>query len=601
MFTHLHVHSEYSLTDGLSNIKELVSKVKSLGMTACALTDHGTAAGLVSFYDECKKQGIKPILGCEVYEAPVDRFEKSTDENGDRYFHLILLVKNEQGYKNLCKLVTRGNSEGFYYRPRIDMKLLEECHEGLICLSACIAGRVPKAIIRGQYSYAEELIEKYKSIFGDDYYLEIQNHNIPEEKIVNTILPQLAHKHGVKLVATNDSHYVNTEDAEAHKWLIAIGQKKKVKEFVSAYDTGDYSIKTEEQMKELFQESLHEAITNTMEIADKCNFDFTYGEYRMPKVVIPKEWGEDYYGYLESEAWKGYEERYPVGNVKRKEAEERLKYELSVIKQMGFAKYFLDTRKTIMWAHNHKIMTGPGRGCQKENGLVYTTNGIKKIQDVKVGDFVYDMIGIPSKVINTFAYDVNEPMLELTIPYGGKVCFTKDHKFLTVPSIPINNKKLIAQGYKYADNKPSLPKEWKKAQDLRVGDWVMLPISVAERTEKIFPKLKETPNKPNNQIYYIDNDYIYMRIKYIDEINYEGKVYDLSVGTNQEPSYCTNACVVHNSGAGSIMNYCLGITDIEPLQYNLLFERFLNPSRISMPKRYWAINVNLITQGCILI
>ena len=373
-FVHLHVHSEYSLLDGMSKIPALVKKVKTSGMTACALTDHGVMYGLADFYNECKKQGIKPILGCECYEAPGSRLEKNTHTSDDKYHHLILLVKNETGYKNLCHLVSRSNIDGFYYKPRIDFELLEQFHEGLICMSACLAGRVPREILKGistgDMEPARNTILKYKELFGEDYYLEIQNHGIREEQIVANELVRFSSELGIKLVCTNDSHYVNHEDKEAHEYLLCIQTKKTISDPNRMIYEGDYSLKTEEEMRRLFP-SLPEAFDNTVEVADKCNFDFKFGDYRMPKVQIPEEYGTDYFRYLEDESWKGWEKRYPVGNKERETAKKDLEYELGIVKQMGFAEYFIDTRKTIKWSREHGILVGPGRGSAAGSRMCY--------------------------------------------------------------------------------------------------------------------------------------------------------------------------------------------------------------------------------------
>ena len=366
-FVHLHCHSQFSLLDGMSKIPEMVKKVKDLGMKACALTDHGVCYGLVDFYNECKKQGIKPILGCEFYEAPGSRFDKDSE---NKYYHLIILVKNETGYKNLCLLTSRSNTEGFYYKPRIDMELLEKHHEGLICLSACLAGRIPQDIVHGEIEKAKEDILWYKNLFGEDFYLEIQNHGIREEAIVAQELVRFSREFGIKLVCTNDSHYVNPEDAEAHEWLLCLQTQKKITDPDRLVYKGDYSIKSPEEMRNLFP-SLPEAFDNTVEIAEKCNFDFEFGHYRMPKVKIPPEYGEDFFGYMEHLAWEGFEKRYPEGYEKREQARKDLEYELSVVKQMGFAEYFLDIRKTIVWAKDNSILVGPGRGSGAGSKLCY--------------------------------------------------------------------------------------------------------------------------------------------------------------------------------------------------------------------------------------
>ena len=382
-FVHTHVHSEYSLLDGMSKIKDIVKKVKDAGMSACALTDHGVAYGLVEFYDECKKNGIKPILGCEVYEAPGSRFEKTGSISDDRYFHLILLVKNQTGYENLCHLISRSNTEGFYYKPRIDFELLEQFHEGLICQSACLAGRIPQDILRGDLEAAREDIKRYKDLFGDDFYLEIMNHGMEEERRVAYTLKNLGKEMGVKLVCSNDSHYVNPEDSEAHEWLLCLQTQKTITDEDRLVYKGDYSLKTEEEMRSLFPD-IPEAFDNTVEIAEKCSFDFVYNQYKMPAVTIPEEYGANYFKYLSDETWKGFEKRYPENSCHREEAKERIRYELSVVEQMNFAEYFLDTRKTVMWAKNNGILVGPGRGSAAGSVMVYCL-GITDIEPIEYG------------------------------------------------------------------------------------------------------------------------------------------------------------------------------------------------------------------------
>ena len=369
-FVNLHVHTEYSLLDGMTKVKNGLKRIKELGMKACAITDHGVAYGLVDFYNTCKAEGIKPILGCEAYVANGSRFDKNLKKGEDRYYHLILLVKNEIGYKNLCILVTRSNTEGFYYKPRIDFELLKEHHEGLICLSACVSGEVPKAILAGDMEKAEEIARRYQELFGDDYYLEIQNHGLRDEVTVSHGIINLAKKLGIKMVVTNDSHYVYSEDAEAHEWLLCIQSEKTINDPERMIYEGDYSLKSPDEMRQLFP-AFPEAADNTLEIADKCNFEFEFGNYRMPNVKIPAEYGKDYFKYLSDEAWKGYEKRYPEGHSEREQASKDLEYELSVIKQMGFAEYFLDTRKTILWAKSHGILVGPGRGSGAGSRLCY--------------------------------------------------------------------------------------------------------------------------------------------------------------------------------------------------------------------------------------
>lgn len=437
-FAHLHVHSDYSLLDGLGKIEDIVKKVKKEGMTACAITDHGTGAGLVSFHDACKEQDIKPVLGCEMYEAPTSRFHKKIAKNENHYYHLILLVKNETGYHNLCKLISKSNTEGFYYKPRIDRELLARYHEGLICLSACIAGRIQQDIIRHDLEKAEEDIQWYQNLFGKDFYLEIQNHGLPEESMVTQEFMRLSKQFGIKLVATNDCHYVDFEDREAHDWLLCMQTGKKLEDFDRMRYEGDYSVKSEAEMRSLFPFA-PEAIENTMEIVEKCNFNFAYAsgyeDYRMPRVVIPQEYGNDYFRYLKDETWKGFENRYPAAYQKREEAMEKTRYELSVIKQMGFAEYFLDTRKTIQYARNHGILVGPGRGSAAGSALCYCI-GITDIDPIRYG-LLFERFLNPERISMPdidadYDYSYKDEVITFEAESNGKNRFSKIQTFTTM-------------------------------------------------------------------------------------------------------------------------------------------------------------------------
>ena len=428
MFVHLHNHTVYSVLDGLTQIKPMVAKAKADGQQALAITDHGRCAGMVAFYSECKKQGIKPILGCEFYEAKGSRFEKDSKDKSP-YHHLILLVKNEEGYKNISRLTSRANKEGMYYKPRIDRELLEKHHEGLICLSACLAGRVPQDIISGNVDKAREDILWYKNLFGDDYYLEIQNHGIPEEEEVAYQLLRFSKELGIKLVCTNDVHYLDSEDAEAHDWLMCIQTKKTLEDKDRMIYHGDYSLKSEAEMRKLFP-SIQEAFDNTVEVAEKCNYDFKFAEkpadYRMPKVHIPPEYGDDYFGYLKDEAYKGLDKRYPEGHTERQQALKNLEYELGVIRQMNFAEYFLDIRTTIVKAREENILVGPGRGSGAGSTLNYCL-GITDIDPIKY-DLLFERFLNPERVsmpdIDTdFSYDRKEDLIAGEVERNGSENF----------------------------------------------------------------------------------------------------------------------------------------------------------------------------------
>ena len=387
-FIHLHVHTEYSLLDGMSKVKDLVKRVKNNNQSAVAITDHGVCYGLVDFYNTCKEEGIKPILGVEAYVSPNSRFEKKSDDIGNNYYHLILLVKNEIGYKNLCRLVSKSNDpEAFYYKPRIDKELLEKYSDGLICLSGCVAGSVAQLVLANKIPEAEAEMLWYKSIFGDDYYVEIQNHGIKEEDIAFGQMIFLAKKNGIKLVCTNDSHYVNKEDAKAHEWLLCLQTGKTISDPKRMIYKGDYSLRSTEEMRSLFK-GVPEAFDNTIEIADKVNFEFKYAsspsDYRMPKVVLPQSYENNYFKYLKDEAYKGLDIKYPANHSERRQAIKNLEYELSIVEQMGFAEYFLDTRKTILWAREHNILVGPGRGSGAGSTMNYCL-GITDIDPIKYG------------------------------------------------------------------------------------------------------------------------------------------------------------------------------------------------------------------------
>ena len=358
-FTHLHVHTVYSLLDGFAKIPDLVGRAKELGFDSLAITDHGVMYGVIEFYKECKAQGIKPILGCEVYVAPGSRFDRETGANDERYYHLILLAENEIGYKNLTKIVSRGFTEGFYYKPRVDKEVLREHHEGIICLSACLQGEVAFYLKRRLYDEAKKAALEYLDIFGEgNYFLEMQDHGLSEDTIVNADLLRMSEETGIELVCTNDSHYVRAEDWEAHDILLCMQTGNTVNdENRLRYEGGQYYLKSEEEMLKLFGYA-KQAVENTHKIAERCNVEIVFGEQKLPKYDVPKEY-PDAFSYLTYLCEKGLKERYE--NV-TPELEERLHYELGVIKDMGFVDYFLIVWDYVNYAKSHDIAVGPGRG-----------------------------------------------------------------------------------------------------------------------------------------------------------------------------------------------------------------------------------------------
>ncbi|HIX25786.1 MAG TPA: DNA polymerase III subunit alpha [Candidatus Lachnoclostridium avicola] len=357
-FTHLHVHTEYSLLDGSSKIEELVARAKELGMDSLAITDHGVMYGVVAFYKAAKAAGIKPILGSEVYVAPGSRFDREPGGGQDRYYHLVLLAENDKGYHNLMKIVSKGFVDGFYYKPRVDYEVLEQYHEGVIALSACLAGEVPRYLERGLYDQAREAALKYEKIFGKgNFFLELQDHGIPAQKTVNQGLLRLSRELGIDLVATNDIHYTYDTDVEAHDILLCIQTGKKVAdENRMRYEGGQYYCKSEEEMRRLFPYA-QEAIDNTQKIADRCNVEIEFGVTKLPRYEVPE--GYDSWSYLNHLCDEGMKKRYPEddGTLRK-----RLDYELGVIHSMGYVDYFLIVWDFIHFAKSNGISVGPGRG-----------------------------------------------------------------------------------------------------------------------------------------------------------------------------------------------------------------------------------------------
>ena len=390
-FCHLHTHTEYSLLDGEASIKKLVARVKELGMDSCAITDHGSMYGVVDFYREAKAQGIHPIIGCEVYMAPRSRFDKVHDID-NKTSHLILLAENQKGYKNLIKLVSAGYIDGFYYKPRIDFEMLKEHSEGIIALSACIAGEVPKALLRGDYDEAKKIALKYAEVLGkDNYFLEIQDHGLSEQKRIIPDMLRLSEETGIGLVATNDIHYLKKEDAKYQDVLMCIQMEKKVDDpDRMKFETEEFYIKSPEEMMSLF-EYVPQAIENTEKIAKRCNVDFDFGTRHLPAYAVPD--GKDAFEYLRELCQSGLEKRYsPVSD----ELQKRLDYELGVIKSMGFVDYFLIVWDFIHFAKNNGVMVGPGRGSAAGSIVAYSL-GITTVDPIKYG-LIFERFLNPERV-----------------------------------------------------------------------------------------------------------------------------------------------------------------------------------------------------------
>ena len=418
-FTHLHVHTEYSLLDGSCKIRELVARAKELGMDSMAVTDHGVMYGVIDFYKAAREVGIKPILGCEVYVAPGSRFDRENVNGEDRYYHLVLLAENDQGYQNLMKIVSKGFVDGFYYKPRVDYELLETYHEGIIALSACLAGEVQRYLSRGMYEEAGRAALRYQDTFGKgNFFLELQDHGLDAQKQVNQGLLRLSRELGIDLVATNDVHYTYAEDEKAHDILLCIQTGKKVAdENRMRYEGGQYYCKSEEEMRALFPYAL-EAIENTHKIAQRCNVEIEFGVLKLPKFEVPE--GFDSWTYLNHLCMQGFNRHYPEDDGTLKE---RLDYELDVIRTRGYVDYFLIVWDFINYARSKGISVGPGRGSAAGSIVSYSL-GITNIDPIRY-NLLFERFLNPERVSMPdidvdFCYERRQEVIDYVVEKYGK-------------------------------------------------------------------------------------------------------------------------------------------------------------------------------------
>ena len=414
-FVHLHIHSEFSLLDGANRIKDLPVRAKELGMDSIAITDHGVMFGAIDFYKACKKEGVKPIIGCEVYVAPRSRTDKQPGID-NHYYHLILLAKNNEGYKNLSKLVSLSFVDGYYYKPRIDREILEKYHKGLICLSACLAGEVNQALLSGQNEKAEQVALWHKKVFGDDYYIEIQNNGIKEQVLANQKLVQLARKLDIPLVATNDAHYLKREDAYNHEVLLCIQTGKRMSdEDRMKFDTDELYVKSPEEMAEYFK-AFPDAIENTVKIAEQCNVEFEFGHTILPNYDVPPEY-PTHYDFLKELCDKGLKKRY--GENLSEEIQKRAEYELSIIKKMGYVDYYLIVWDFIHYAKTNGIPVGPGRGSGAGSILAYAIE-ITDIDPIKYG-LLFERFLNPERIsMPDFDVDFSDERRQEVIDYVAR-------------------------------------------------------------------------------------------------------------------------------------------------------------------------------------
>ena len=411
-FVHLHVHSEFSLLDGAIRIKELPKRVKELGMNAVALTDHGVMYGAIDFYKACKAEGIKPIIGCEVYVAPRSRLDKEPNID-NKYNHLILLAKNNDGYKNLSKLVSIGFTEGYYYKPRIDIETLEKYHEGLICCSACMAGSVASAILEGNMDEAEKIALWHKNLFGEDYYLEIQANTLRKQALVNQKIVEMSRKLDIPLVITNDSHYLKKEDYDSHEVLLCVQTGKKMTDIDRmSFEVNDFYLKSPEEIAD-FIPNLPEAMENTVKIAEKCNVDFEFGHTILPNYDVPEEY-PTHFDFFKKLCDEGIRNRY--GENPSKEILDRMEYEIEVIKKMGYVDYFLIVWDFIHYAKTHDIPVGPGRGSGAGSIVAYAIE-ITDIDPIKY-DLLFERFLNPERIsMPDFDVDFSDAKREKVLEY----------------------------------------------------------------------------------------------------------------------------------------------------------------------------------------
>ena len=418
-FVHLHVHSEYSLLDGANRIKDLPVRAKELGMNAIALTDHGVMYGVIDFYKACKKEGIKPIIGCEVYVAPRTRFDKDPKLD-NQYYHLILLAKNNVGYKNLSKLVSLGFIEGFYYKPRIDLEILEKYHEGLICCSACLGGSLATALLKENNEEAERIALWHKNLFGEDYYLELQANYLKEQTLVNQKLVQLSQKLNIPLVITNDSHYLKKEDAYNHEVLLCVQTAKKMSDpDRMRFETDDFYLKSPEEIQ-AFLPNIPEALENTVKIAQKCNVEFEFGHTILPNYEVPAEYAT-HYDYFKKLCDDGIQKRY--GENISQEIKDRVEYEMSVIQKMGYVDYFLIVWDFIHYAKENGIPVGPGRGSGAGSIVAYAIE-ITDIDPIKY-NLLFERFLNPERISMPdfdvdFCYERRQEVLDYVARKYGK-------------------------------------------------------------------------------------------------------------------------------------------------------------------------------------
>lgn len=563
-FVNHHVHSHFSTLDGLSSPQEIVQRIVDLGQKSVSVTDHGSMSAIPSMYKAAKDAGIGFTPGCEMYFA-TDRTYKAPDKIGEKYYHLILLANNNEGYRNLLKMQTVAWEDGYYYKPRIDYDVLDKYHKGITVTTSCLGGIVNQYLLRGDVKSAEREVSTLIDIFGrDNVYVELQNHGIKDQLKILGDQRDLAQRFDLKMIATTDSHYCTEDESDIHDSLLCTGTRaKKTDEKRFRFESDQNFLQSGKKMLELFpEEDFPGAISNTVELAEKTEFSMNMGDNK--KYLMPA----GHYGeksdveVLRERVYAGAQDMKRYGDENGdipEEVTKRIDYELSVIEKMQFSSYFLIMENIISLLARNGIHTGPGRGCVTAGTVVKTSAGEKSIEDMTIGDKVLTHTGEIKKVLNTMEYETGEgeELVRISATHGGSTSYVTTTQKHLVYAVPSENALGLKSGLYVPGKIGYQTPQWIPSSHIKVGDFIAEPVE------------------------FLSCGYVYRKVSDIEKVSNVEKVYDITV--EDDNSYVSSIGAIHNSAPGSVVVYCLGIVDVDPLEHGLLFERFLNPDRISMP------------------
>lgn len=563
-FVNHHVHSHFSTLDGLSSPQEIIQRIVDLGQKSVSITDHGSMSAIPSMYKAAQDAGIGFTPGCEMYFA-TDRTYKAPDKIGEKYYHLILLANSNEGYRNLLKMQTVAWEDGYYYKPRIDYDVLDTYHKGLTVTTSCLGGIVNQYLLRGDIKSAEREVSTLIDIFGkDNVYVELQNHGIKDQLKILGDQRDLAQRFDLKMIATTDSHYCTAEESDVHDSLLCTGTRaKKTDEKRFRFESDQNFLQSGKKMLELFpEEDFPGAISDTVELAEKTEFSMNMGDNK--KYLMPA----GHYGeksdveVLRERVYAGAQDMKRYGDDNgdiAEEVKERIDYELSVIEKMQFSSYFLIMENIISLLARNGIHTGPGRGCVTAGTMVKTTTGEKNIEDISIGDKVLTHTGEIKKVLNTMVYNTgeDEELIHISATHGGTTSYITTTQKHLVYAVPCESAQGLKSGLYIPGKTGYQTPQWIPSSQIKIGDFIAEPVE------------------------FLSCGYVYRKVSDVDTVANVEKVYDITV--EDDNSYVTSIGAIHNSAPGSVVVYCLGIVDVDPLEHGLLFERFLNPDRISMP------------------